>query len=363
MEDSQILSTLQERPSRQRPGSAHEAADVLLFDACHVGVVLRAVLLVVGVFAVGVMFGAVDGLDWVLRAAVVTGGVLPATLLWLIVACSLKKPLSRRPRRVQYAAGVVLGALVGLYGCGLLALLGFVAPTPWGASALAGALMAAVLVAALVWRLKGRTPAATAARLTELQARIRPHFLFNTLNTAIALVRDQPLQAEAILEDLAELFRHALQEQGAAVPLAQEIELARRYLEIEQARFGERLRVSWELDLVAGAAQLPPLLLQPLVENAIKHGVEPSADGADVHISTRCRGGWVLVQVTNTVPAGQGTRGHGVALNNVRDRLGLLHDVQGSFRAALVDGVYQVRIQLPLLSAPERPTERTAHEH
>lgn len=351
MTDSQILSTLQQ--SSRTPGGAavRARADALLFDACHVGVVLRALLLVESVAGVVVMFDAQTWSDWMLRLAVVTGGALPATLLWLILACSLKQPLSRRPSRVQYVAGVVLGGVSGLYGCGLLMLMGFADPAPWAASALAGALMAALLVAALVWRVRALTPATTTARLTELQSRIRPHFLFNTLNTAIALVRDEPAQAEAILEDLAELFRHALIEQGTAVPLAQEIMLARRYLEIEQARFGERLRITWAIDPIAGAAQLPPLLLQPLVENAVKHGVEPSASGADIQISTQCRGDGVVIKVTNTVPAGQGVCGHGLALNNVRDRLDLLHDVQGSFHASLIDGVYQVRIQLPLSSA------------
>ena len=345
MKDSQILSTFQELP---RPGAPARPGGALVFDACHVGVILRAVLFVVVVAAVVTMFEATSFLEWLARVSVVTGGALPATLAWLIAACSLKKPLSRRPRPVQYAAGVALGALAGLYGCGLLALAGFANAAPWVASACAGALLAGLLVAALVWRVKGRTPAATAARLTELQSRIRPHFLFNTLNTAIALVRHEPARAEAILEDLAELFRHALVDQGDAATLAQEIALARHYLQIEQARFGERLRVEWALDELAGTAMLPPLLLQPLVENAVKHGVEPSDTGAGIRISTECRGGMAVIKVTNTVPAGQGPRGHGLALDNVRDRLSLLHDLQGSFRTALVDGVYQVRIEVPL---------------
>jgi two-component system sensor histidine kinase AlgZ len=218
------------------------------------------------------------------------------------------------------------------------------------ASGFSGALLSAGLVAALVWRAKGQTPAATTARLTELQSRIRPHFLFNTLNTAIALVRDEPAKAEAILEDLSDLFRHVLVEQGDTATLADELALARRYLEIEQLRFGERLQVEWAIDDSAGAARLPPLLLQPLVENAVQHGVEPSATGAQLRVSTRLRGGMVVIKVTNTVPAGQGRRGHGLALENVRDRLKLLHDLQGSFRTALVDGVYQARIEIPMPS-------------
>jgi two-component system, LytTR family, sensor histidine kinase AlgZ len=167
------------------------------------------------------------------------------------------------------------------------------------------------------------------------------------LNSAIALVREDPARAEAILEDLSDLFRHALMDPGQSMTLAEEVALARRYLDIEQVRFGERLQVEWSLDPTAGAARLPALLLQPLVENAIKHGVEPSATGAQVKVSTQRRSSTVVIKVTNTVPAGQGRRGQGVAQDNVRDRLRLLHDVQGQFQTVLKDGVYQVRIEVP----------------
>jgi two-component system, LytTR family, sensor histidine kinase AlgZ len=184
--------------------------------------------------------------------------------------------------------------------------------------------------------------------LAELQSRIRPHFLFNTLNSAIALVRAEPAKAETLLEDLSDLFRHALMDQGSAVTLAEEIALARRYLAIEQVRFAERLRVEWSLDPSADSARLPPLLLQPLVENAVRHGVEPSATGAHIRVSTQRRGAMVVLKVSNTVPAGQGTEGHGLALRNVEERLSLLHDVQARFRHGLKDGVYQVRMEFPL---------------
>jgi two-component system sensor histidine kinase AlgZ len=344
MKDSQILSTFLETPL---PPLKPVARDALVFDACSVGVVLRAVLFVEVVVCIGAMFGEVTLFDWLARTAILTGGALPATLVWLISACSLKKLLARLPKGAQYAAGVVLGALAALYGCGLLALVGFVEPAPWVGSAFAGALLSALLVAALVLRAKARTPADTAARLSELQSRIRPHFLFNTLNSAIALVREEPAKAEALLEDLSDLFRHALVDQGESVTLAQEITLAQRYLAIEQVRFGERLRVEWVLDPDAENARLPPLLLQPLVENAVKHGVEPSETGAQIKVTTQRRGTVVVVKVTNTVPAGQGPHGAGVAQANVRDRLRLLHDVQGQFQAVLKDGVYQVRMEIP----------------
>ena len=344
MQDSQILSTFQEL-APPRPGPALRAAP--LFDACQVGVALRAVLFVEAVMAVGAMYGTASPYEWLVRLGLLTGSALPATVFWLVVACLLKRPLARLPRPAQYGTGVLLGALAGLYGCGMLALAGLLMPVPWLASASSGALLAGVLVAGLALRARGRMPADTAARLTELQSRIRPHFLFNTLNSAIALVRAEPAKAEALLEDLSDLFRHALVDQGPSVTLGDEIVLARRYLEIEQVRFGERLQLEWALDPAADAARLPPLLLQPLLENAVRHGVEPSPTGAQIRFSTQRRGSTVVIKVTNTVPAGPGPQGHGVALDNVRDRLRLLHDVQCSFRTVHKDGLYQVRIEVP----------------
>jgi len=345
MQDSRILSTFGERKTPPQP---RQAPPVLVFDACQVGVILRAVLYVEAVIGVGLMYVTADMAEWLARVALVTGGALPATLLWLVLACALKRLLARLNWPLQAAAGVTLGALAGLCACGTLALLGFAAAPPWLASASTGALLAAGLMAGLLWRVRGRQPAATAARLAELQARIRPHFLFNTLNTAIALVREEPAKAELVLEDLSDLFRHALAERGDSATVGQEIELARRYLEIEQLRFGDRLRVEWALDERVHGARLPPLILQPLVENAVKHGVEPSPTGAQLRVSTQRRGQRALIKVTNTVPAGQGRAGFGIAQANVRDRLRLLHDLEADFRTALVDDVYQARIEVPL---------------
>ncbi len=332
------------------PGDEHvrHPASVNVFDACNVGVVLRAVLFVEAAVAVGAMFGPGLFVDWLLRFSSLTGGVLPATLSWLIATCLLKSRLTRLSAAGQWAAGIALGALAGIYGCGLLFIMGLVDPAPWWGSASAGALLSSVLVAGLVWRAKARTPATTTARLAELQSRIRPHFLFNTLNSAIALVRAEPAKAEAVLEDLSELFRHALADQEESVTLGEEIALAQRYMAIEQIRFGERLQVQWTLDPLADQARLPPLLLQPLVENAVRHGVEPSAQGAQIRISTACRGGVVVLKVTNSTPSGVGERGHGLALANVRERLSLLHDVQARFTTAFKDGIFQVRMEIPL---------------
>ena len=319
-----------------------------LFDACHVGVVLRVVLFVQAVAGVGVMFGTIDPLDWLLRFSLLTGGMLPATLAWLIAVCAFKRRLSRLEVRFQWMAGLLMGAAAGVYGCSLLALMGLAQSASWWASGTTGVLLSAIVLAGLFWRAKARTPAATAARLAELQSRIRPHFLFNTLNSAIALVRAEPAKAEAVLEDLSELFRSALADPAESVTLGQEIALAQRYLEIEKIRFGERLQVQWRLDAKADAARLPPLLLQPLVENAVRHGVEPSASGAQIWISTRRRGSRVVVKVTNSAPGGSGLPGNGLALINVRERLALLHDVQARFKTASKNGLFQVRLEIPV---------------
>ncbi|GAB3667042.1 sensor histidine kinase [Ramlibacter alkalitolerans] len=348
MDDSQLLSAFQELAREQQkklapPPPRHKA----IFDACHIGVVLRAVLFVEAVMGVAAMFGAASIAQWVQRAAVLSAAALPGALGWLVVTCSCKWLLARLHPIGQQAFGITLGTVCGLYGCGILALVVGPGQVSWIASAFTGALLSSVMVAVLVLRAKGSMPAETTARLAELQARIRPHFLFNSLNSAIALVREDPAKAETLLEDLSELFRHALVSKGDWVTLAEEVQVARHYLDIEQVRFGERLRVEWAIDPRAGTARVPALFLQPLVENAVKHGVEPSPSGADVKVTTQRRGSVVVIKVTNTVPAGQGRRGHGVAQENVRDRLRLLHDVQAQFQTALIDGLYQVRMEVP----------------
>jgi two-component system sensor histidine kinase AlgZ len=355
MNEPEILSTLQ-LPESLTPSLAAsatgngqlEAAHLLVFDACHVGVVLRAVLFVEAVVGVGLMFVRPMGWPWLLDLAAITAVAQPAVLMWLLLGCALKGVLARWPVWGQAFAGVVLGAVAGVFAVALWWWLGAEGQPLWLAGASAGALLASALVAGLVWRARAQLPASTTARLAELQSRIRPHFLFNTLNSAIALVRAEPARAEALLEDLSELFRSALADSQQAVPLAQELTLAERYLAIEQVRFGPRLRVEWHTDPAAGAALLPPLLLQPLVENAVKHGVEPSISGADIRISTERRGETVVIKVVNTVPAGAGPHGMGLALANVRERLALMHDLKASFRSGEIDGQYVVRLEVPL---------------
>ncbi len=332
------------------PAAPNPVAVGSVFDVCHVGVVLRGLLFVHAVVAVGVLFGAAGVVSWFARFTAASGVALPAVLFWLLVACAARQPLGALRLPLQWAAATLLGAASATASVWTAWLLMADAPVspPWLACALAGAGLAAALFLWLHLRVQASLPADTTARLAELQSRIRPHFLFNTLNTALALVRLDPARAEGVLEDLAELFRVAISESAESVTLAEEVELAKRYLAIEQIRFGERLQVTWELDPGAGAARMPPLLLQPLVENAVRHGVEPAAEGGVIRIRTRVRLGRAVVSIVNSVPAEASRPGHGMALRNVRERLRLMHDVAAQFDTRREGDVFRVQVVVPL---------------
>jgi len=323
------------------------------FDVCHAGFVLRAVLLAQCSVAIALGLGAVSAADWLLRVAVASIPTFFALLLWLMTTCAARRVLARCPVSLQWLLPIAWGAVCASAGHALVGMLSL-DPVPGVrriAAAAAGAAVAGVFVAWLKARARLEQPAQAAARLAELQSRIRPHFLFNTLNSAIVLVRLDPARAETVLEDLSELFRAALEggDQRASATLRDEIELARRYLEIEGVRFGERLKLQWDLDPKAEGAQLPPLLLQPLVENAVRHGIEPLPEGGTIQVSTRVHFGMAEILVRNPVGTQRSLLpGHGLALRNVRERLRLMHDVAAGFRISQRDGRFEVKISVPL---------------
>ena len=186
------------------------------------------------------------------------------------------------------------------------------------------------------------------AELEALQARIRPHFLFNTLNTAAALVHARPADAEQLILDLADLFRAALAG-PRNIPLAEELALARRYLEIEALRFGDRLRVHWRLPDPLPAVMVPALSIQPLVENAIRHGVELSPSGGDIVIEVDTDEETARILVSNTLAIGNAvTDGHQVGQASARARIGDLTGGRGRLDTRSEDGRYIATITLPL---------------
>ena len=191
-------------------------------------------------------------------------------------------------------------------------------------------------------------PSQAEARLAALNARIRPHFLFNSLNAVLSLIRARPQQAEAALESLSDLFRAAMRDPGELVSLADEIDLGRQYLELEKLRLGERLHVDWQLAGVPMDLPIPPLMLQPLLENAVYHGIEPSPEGGAVTVAIRQVGEELRIVISNPT-AGQlpHAAGNQMALANIRERLALYYDLEARLETEAGDHRYDVRITLP----------------
>ena len=189
------------------------------------------------------------------------------------------------------------------------------------------------------------------SRVTALQARIRPHFLFNSMNTIAALTRTNPEAAEQAVEDLADLFRASLNNPGAAITLEQELEIARVYQRMEEQRLGERLRVDWHVDRLPLDARIPGLTIQPLLENAIYHGIEPLADGGVVSIVGEESNDMITIRVSNPLAAQQTTRsssGHRLALDNIRQRLQLAYGERARFEIDKAADHFEVLVGFPL---------------
>lgn len=184
------------------------------------------------------------------------------------------------------------------------------------------------------------------ARFQALQARIRPHFLFNTMNTIACLVRDHPAQAEQAILDLSELLHASLNQSQTCYPLDDELALCQHYLGLEQLRLADRLRIHWRLDVGLGQWPVPPLTLQPILENAVYHGIEQLPEGGEIRISLRDDAGSLHITVSN--PLGDSKHsGHQLAQQNVRQRLRLAYGEGASFDTMVDNGHYTVTMRLP----------------
>jgi two-component system, LytTR family, sensor histidine kinase AlgZ len=187
------------------------------------------------------------------------------------------------------------------------------------------------------------------AELDALQARIQPHFLFNTLNTCAALVHQHPAQAEQLLLDLSELFRAALSK-SKLISLEEELLLTRRYLEIESLRFGDRIRIDWRLPGVLPEILLPTLSIQPLAENAVRHGIEPNENGGDIEITIEQIKGLIMINVTNSLPKtfSNSRPGHQIGLTSTRERIENYSNGKGTLLTKNENGRFSATISLPL---------------
>ena len=279
--------------------------------------------------------------------------VEPHLLLALLVLYIAQPWLARVPWGTWAAA---VAAVVFGTGIGVHLLLQEFAPQP--SEALLRRLVFALLLYAVLagyfrLRAKALSPALAEARLQALQARIRPHFLFNSINAALSLVRSEPSRAETALEDMADLFRVLMRDNRELAPLADEVQLCRQYLALEKLRLGERLQVEWHTKNMPRDALVPPLVLQPLLENAVYHGIEPLSEPGVVSVNVFYKGGDVHAILRNPYRSEGGSHhaGNKMAVANVRERLALHFDAEASLSARVRADVYEVHIRMPFRSA------------
>lgn len=344
--------------SGEQPGKARRQTEggqaPIIPDTCNLGIVLRTLvpLNVIGLLAALVSTAApIDTLNRFLALAVI---LEPVALGALVLLCVARRVVNGLAVPVQWAVGLGLPALLAT--AVSLAVQRFAEPDLGLADAAWWVASRAVVAAVTAWafieyfRLRARafSPSVSEARLQALQARIRPHFLFNSLNAVLGLMRSDPRRAEATLENLADLFRVFMRDARELVPLDDEVVTCKEYLAIEQLRLGERLRVVWQLDEMPGDALLPSLLLQPLIENAVHHGIEPNAEPGTIEIRIGRPGERVRVEILNPISPTPPVRpGNQMALSNVRERLMLLYDMEAELKAGPEEGRYRLLLEFP----------------
>lgn len=231
-------------------------------------------------------------------------------------------------------------------------------PSDFHIELLASNLMISIIITALalhyfVLQMQNmrRLKAETNAKIEALQARIRPHFLFNSLNTIANLIHADPDKAEDAILDLSELFRSAMGKEEA-VSLQEEIELTKQYINMEKLRLGERLTINWQQPAQLPNIKIPSLMLQPLVENSIYHGIEPSPTGGSVNIIVHSNNKEVKIDVINPVPSTSKyhnrRKGNKVALENIRQRMQLSYGAKGAMIINKTDSEHKVTLCVPL---------------
>lgn len=319
-------------------------------DFRNLGVMLRILLGVNGMMALAILLRNREFKYLALELAEAAAYVEPVVLGSLVALGALAKPLARLPYRL--GVGLVLVLVMML--AGLVFQVLDVALNLWqeGVGLWRPLLWAALVTLSLLGYFAARdrlhAPSLVEARLMALTARIRPHFLFNSLNAVLGVIRSDPRRAETALEELADLFRALMRDNRTLVPLSEEIALARQYLGLERLRLGERLQVRWDVEACPPEALVPPLLLQPLLENAVYHGIETSQAAGEIEIRFTRDGERILISLGNPVsPGAEHVHGNQMALENIRERLMLFYDLEARLETRQQAGRFQVLIELP----------------
>ncbi|MDR1850325.1 MAG: histidine kinase, partial [Zoogloeaceae bacterium] len=245
-------------------------------DWRNLGVIFRVILGINLISLGAALSNASSFRHWVERFMENAAWVELLLLINLSLLALLRNLLWRCPPRIAQTIPVLLAALTTLLLHDSMRFFMLTESTAIWRPCLMAMASATCLIFYFELRAEALSPRLEEARLSALNARIRPHFFFNSLNTVLALIRSDPRNAENVLENLSELFRALLKTPHELVLLSEEIALGRRYLEIEKLRLGERLRISWEIEALPQDTRVPPLILQPLLENAVYHGIESS---------------------------------------------------------------------------------------
>jgi two-component system, LytTR family, sensor histidine kinase AlgZ len=342
------------QPSATTPAPAEAPGRLIarLPNFCNLGTMLRVVV-IANLLCFAAALVRVDKSGGLLNQFLVISAVAqPAIIVSLLANCGLRRVFAR----LSYWPSVVLliaaeSAIAVVFWWWLETLSPFDSSVLWWQYAGLFAFAVGALLVYFDLRSRALSPALTEARLQALQARIRPHFLFNSINAVLSLIRAEPRRAERVLEDMSELFRVLMADNRKLSPLADEIELCRRYLEIEQIRLGERLQVKWNIDVLPSDALVPPLILQPLVENAVYHGIEPMNVPGQLVIDVTARAKQVEIRLTNPYQTGSThVSGNRMAIANIKERLQLHFDAEASLTTTVSADRYTVVISLPNVS-------------
>lgn len=330
----------------------HIANTGALPDFRNLGILLRIVLIVNGVALLAALLQVQTLREWPAQFTENAALVEPLLMLSLLVLAAAGDWL----RRLPYALAIFAIVVTELALTGALHFasrwLFFVEPHSLPRWLLVVAMTMGMLLVYFDLRGRALSPALAEARLQALQARIRPHFLFNSMNAVLSLVRQEPRRAEAALEDLAGLFRALMADNRDLTPITREVELCRQYLELEQLRLGERLQVEWHVDKMPPDALIPPLALQPLLENAVYHGIEPAETPGVVSIHIYAARDRLHAVLRNPYRAsGNHHSGNKMALANIRERLQLHFDVAAELTTRVGENTYEVRIVMPYVKA------------
>jgi two-component system sensor histidine kinase AlgZ len=343
----------------------HNNRQVELPNFCHLGVNLRIALTVEAALVAGVVSRVADAQAFWAEFIALSALAQPALLLTLLALCAAGRWLRGLPYRAGVGLALALGVAIPLLATlWLNPLLAGMQQIPPVGVAMFALLMGTGLLVYFNLRARALSPAITEARLQALQARIRPHFLFNSLNAVLSLVRSDPQRAERALENMADLFRALMGNASQLAPLEDEVALTRAYLELEQLRLGDRLQVAWHINKMPGDALIPPLVIQPLVENAVYHGIEPQPEGGEISLNIYRSADKVHIVVRNPIAPDPGHhKGNRIALANIRERLLLHFDLDAQLKSEPLGAVYQVNIVIPYTRertqpAPARPHRR-----